>query len=138
MQALAKKQADGSVRYLIEDKQIVYLTAADVMNVVQAPDEEKSTGGMVAFGNPTGADLPAAEAEVRAIAQVFPATEVFSGGDVTKVALNAEERLNKRSYISPPMEDSTRRLRRRVTSSSPPPARLTSSGSRWARSGTCR
>ena len=29
MQALAKKQADGSTRYLIEDKQIVYLTAAD-------------------------------------------------------------------------------------------------------------
>jgi CHAT domain-containing protein len=96
MQALAKKQADGSVRYLIEDKQIVYLTAADVMKVVQPPDEEKSRDGMVAFGNPTGANLPAAESEVKAIAQVFPATEVLSGGEVTKVALNAEQRLNKR------------------------------------------
>jgi CHAT domain-containing protein len=96
MQALAKKQADGSVRYLIEDKQIVYLTAADVMRVVQPPDEEKSRDGMVAFGNPTGANLPAAESEVKAIAQVFPATEVLSGGEVTKVALNTEQRLNKK------------------------------------------
>jgi CHAT domain-containing protein len=96
MQALAKKDADGKLRYLIEDKEIVYLTAADVMNVVQSPDSEKSPGGMVAFGNPTGANLPAAEAEVKAIAEVFPSTEVVSGGDVTKVALNTEQRLNKK------------------------------------------
>jgi CHAT domain-containing protein len=96
MQALAKKQADGSTRYLIEDKQIVYLTAADVMKVVQPPDEEKSREGMVAFGNPTGANLPAAESEVKAIAEVFPSTEVLSGGEVTKVALNTEQRLNKK------------------------------------------
>jgi len=96
MQALAKKTSNGELRYLIEDKQIVYLTAADVMNVVQPPDNEKSASGMVAFGNPTGANLPAAEAEVKAIAQVFPSTEVLSGGEVTKVALNAEQRLNKR------------------------------------------
>ena len=37
------------VRYLIEDKQIVYLTAADVMKVVQPPDEDKSRDGMVAL-----------------------------------------------------------------------------------------
>jgi len=96
MQALAKKNAGGELRYLIEDKEIVYLTAADVMNVVQPPDNEKSPAGMIAFGNPTGANLPAAEAEVKAIAQVFPSTEVLSGSEVTKVALNAEQRLNKR------------------------------------------
>ena len=96
MQALARKQPDGSTRYLIEDKQIVYLTAADVMKVVQPPDEEKSREGMVAFGNPTGANLPAAESEVKAIAEVFPATEVLSGGEVTKVALNSAQRLNKK------------------------------------------
>jgi CHAT domain-containing protein len=96
MQALARKQPDGSTRYLIEDKQIVYLTAADVMKVVQPPDDEKSREGMVAFGNPTGANLPAAESEVKAIAEVFPSTEVLSGGEVTKVALNSEQRLNKK------------------------------------------
>jgi len=96
MQALAKKQADGSTRYLIEDKQIVYLDSADVMKVMMPPDEEKSRDGMVAFGNPTGANLPAAESEVKAIAQVFPSTEVLFGGEVTKVALNTEARLNKK------------------------------------------
>jgi CHAT domain-containing protein len=96
MQALAKKMPDGSTRYFVEDKQIVYLTAADVMKVVQLPDEEKSRDGMVAFGNPTGANLPAAESEVKAIAQVFPSTEVLSGGEVTKVALSSQQRLNKR------------------------------------------
>ena len=66
------------------------------MKVVQPPDEEKSREGMVAFGNPTGANLPAAEREVNAIAQVFPSTEVLSGAEVTKVALNTETRLNKK------------------------------------------
>ncbi|HEV2806145.1 MAG TPA: CHAT domain-containing protein [Chthoniobacterales bacterium] len=96
MQALAKKQPDGSVRYLVEDKQIVYLTGADVMKVVQAARQDKAAAGMVAFGNPTGANLPAAENEVKAIAQVFPSTEVLSGSQVTKAALNTGERLNKR------------------------------------------
>ena len=78
MQALAKKQADGSARYFIEDKQVVYLTAADVMKVVQPPDEDKSRDGMVAFGNPTGANLPASS-EVKAIAQVFRLPRCYLG-----------------------------------------------------------
>ena len=96
MQALAKKNASGEIRYLIEDKQIVYLTAADVMNAVQPPDEEKARDGMLAFGNPTGANLPSAEEEVKGIAQVFPSTEVLFGPDVTKKALGVEEKLSKR------------------------------------------
>jgi CHAT domain-containing protein len=96
MQALAKKNASGETRYLIEDKQIVYLTAADVMNAVQLPDEEKASQGMVAFGNPTGANLPSAEEEVKGIAQVFPSTEVLFGPDVTKKTLEAPDRLSKR------------------------------------------
>jgi CHAT domain-containing protein len=96
MQALAKKNASGEVRYLIEDKQLVYLTAADVMNAVQPPDEEKSKEGMVAFGNPTGANLPSAEEEVKGIAQVFPSTEVLFGPDVTKKTLGTEDKLSKR------------------------------------------
>ena len=77
MHALAKKQPDGSTRYVIEDKQVVYVTAADVMKAVQPPDEGKSREGMVAFGNPTGANLPAAESEVKAIAEVFPSRRCF-------------------------------------------------------------
>jgi CHAT domain-containing protein len=96
MQALAKKNPAGEVRYLIEDKQIVYLAGSDVMGAVQPPDEGKSREGMVAFGNPTGAKLPAAEEEVKGIAEVFPATEIFLGADVTKKVVGTEEKLNKR------------------------------------------
>ena len=66
------------------------------MNAVQPPDEEKATQGMVAFGNPTGANLPSAEAEVKGIAQVFPSTDVFFGPDVTKKTLEAPDKLSKR------------------------------------------
>jgi CHAT domain-containing protein len=96
MQALAKKNASGEITYLIEEKQIVYLTAADVMNAVQPPDEDKATKGMVAFGNPTGANLPSAEEEVKGIAQVFPSTEVLFGPDVTKKTLEGPDKLSKR------------------------------------------
>jgi CHAT domain-containing protein len=96
MQALAKKNAAGEVRYLIEDKQIVYLAGSDVVGAVQAPDEEKAREGMAAFGNPTGALLPSAEEEVKEIAKVFPATQVLFGADVTKKAVVAEEVLSKR------------------------------------------
>jgi CHAT domain-containing protein len=96
MQALAKKSPTGELRYLIEDKQIVYLTAADVMSVVEPPDEEKARDGMVAFGNPTGANLPSAEAEVKGIAQVFPSTQVLFGPEVTKKTVEAEDKLSKR------------------------------------------
>ncbi len=96
MQALAKKNAAGEVRYLIEDKQVVYLAGADLTGAVQAPDEEKARGGMAAFGNPTGAKLPAAEEEVREIAKVYPATQVLFGPEVTKKAVLADEMLSKR------------------------------------------
>ncbi|MEY2563073.1 MAG: hypothetical protein QOH88_1266 [Verrucomicrobiota bacterium] len=96
LQALAKKQPDGKIRYLIEDKEIVYLTAADVMRAVQPPDPGKSKAGMVAFGNPTGANLPASEVEVKSIATVFPGTDVFSGAGVTKEAINSQQLFDKR------------------------------------------
>jgi CHAT domain-containing protein len=96
LQALAKKLPDGKVRYLIEDKEIVYLTAADVMRAVQPPDPGKSKSGMVAFGNPTGANLPASEVEVKSIASVFPGTDVLSGAGVTKEAINSQQLFDKR------------------------------------------
>jgi CHAT domain-containing protein len=95
MQALARKQ-NGKLRYLIEDKQIAYLTAADVMKVVQAPDAQKLHSGLVAFGNPTGANLPHAEQEVKAIAEIFPAARALSGAEVTKSSVMAPQNLNRR------------------------------------------
>lgn len=92
--ALAKKQ-DGQLRYLIEDKQVVYLTGADSIKVL-LPHPDKTKGGMIAFGNPTGADLPAAEEEVKTIATVFPATRVLDGAAVTKTSVTDEKNLNTR------------------------------------------
>lgn len=89
LQALAKKQPSGELRYLIEDKQIVYLTEADVMDAVQPPDPSKARAGMIAVGNPTGAELPSAEVEVKTIAKVFPGTEVLSGAAATKSAVSS-------------------------------------------------
>jgi CHAT domain-containing protein len=96
MQALAKKNAAGELKYLIEEKQIVYLAGSDLTGAVQAPDAEKAREGMAAFGNPTGAKLPSAEEEVKEIAKVFPATQALFGADVTKKAVISENMLNKR------------------------------------------
>ena len=70
-------QPDGKIRYLLEDKEIVYLNGANVMRAVQPPSPGKAKEGMVAFGNPTGAELPASEVEVKSIANVFPGTTFF-------------------------------------------------------------
>jgi CHAT domain-containing protein len=66
------------------------------MKVVQAPDEQKLRSGLIAFGNPTGANLPFAEQEVRAIAEIFPAAHALSGAEVTKNSVMAPQNLNQR------------------------------------------
>jgi CHAT domain-containing protein len=96
LHALAKKQSDGRIRYLLEDKEIVYLTGTDVMGAVEPPPTGKSKEGMVAFGNPTGAGLPASEVEVKSIATVFPGADVFCGAGVTKEAINSHKLFDKR------------------------------------------
>ena len=96
LQTLARRLPDGKIRYLVEDKQIVYLAGADVMKAVQPPSPGKSKEGMVALGNPTGAELPASEAEVKSIATVFPDTNVLSGPEVTKAAITNANLFNKR------------------------------------------
>lgn len=95
MQALAKRQGDD-FRFLIEDKQLVYLTGADVMKVVQTPDAGKAPAGLVAYGDPVGANLPNAEEEVKAIAQIFPAGAAYEGAQVTKTAVTDEHNLERR------------------------------------------
>lgn len=94
MQALAKRQPDGGVRYLIQDKQLVYLAEADVMKAARQPGQ-RSRSGMMAVGNPTGAELPAADVEVRILGDVVPGTEVLSGGEATKGAVNQRWAANR-------------------------------------------
>jgi CHAT domain-containing protein len=95
LHALAKK-TDSGLRFLIEDKQIAYLAGADVMSVVQEQDASKTGQGLLAFGNPTGADLPQAQKEVQNIAKVFPTAQVLSGAQATKITLQGTDSLNRR------------------------------------------
>lgn len=94
MQALARKTPTG-LRYLVQDKQIAYLAAADVLSVIQ--QKRGALGiGMTAFGDPTGAGLPYAGEEVNAISQVYTGTDVLLGDKATKSAFNNPENWNKR------------------------------------------
>ena len=87
MQALGYKESHG-LHYLIQDRQLVYLAGADVLKAVSAPPSSSSAGArLVAFGNPTGADLPFAQAEVEAIARIFPASTIYTGAQATKTAI---------------------------------------------------
>ncbi len=93
--ALARRDGD-KVRYLIEDKEVVYLTGADVMRFVQPSDTTKKQNGLVAFGNPTGANLPASQEEVKTIGTVYPQSQIMTGADVTKGAVTASTTMDKR------------------------------------------
>jgi CHAT domain-containing protein len=96
MHALAKAEGNG-LRFLIEDKEVAYLSAADVMKAMR-PRDTASGVGMMAMGNPEGADLPFALQEVHSIAKVFNPAEVVSGKDATKSTLLATKNFDKRIW----------------------------------------
>jgi CHAT domain-containing protein len=95
--ALAKKDGSG-LRFLIQDKQVVYLTGADVMAVVQRRDPSELGKGLEAFGNPAGIDppLPHSQDEVKTIAQVYPDSEALTGAQATKSAVVSEKSQDRR------------------------------------------
>ncbi|MDQ2686727.1 MAG: CHAT domain-containing protein, partial [Armatimonadota bacterium] len=96
MQALAKRGADGHLHYLVEDKQIVYLSGID-MDSLLAPRAASEEGvGLLALGDPTGANLPGALAEVQAIGKTYPASQVLSGDQATKKYVLDDGNLNRR------------------------------------------
>jgi CHAT domain-containing protein len=95
MQALAKKEANGNLRFLIQDKQIVYLAAADVLSVVE-PHHGAIGEGLTAIGDPTGANLPFAEDEVNAISKIFGDSNVLTGSEATKSAIENPANFDRR------------------------------------------
>lgn len=94
MQALARKE-NGGLRFLIQDKQIVYLAAADVLSVVQ-PRHGEVGKGMIAVGDPTGANLPFAADEVAAVSHIFGDSSVLIGNAATKPAVENPANWDKR------------------------------------------
>jgi CHAT domain-containing protein len=95
--ALAKNQ-NGKLRFFIEDKKVVYLAAADALKALNPPDAAKRGEGMMAMGNPQGADLPFALQEVQNIAKVFAPADVVSGTAATKSTLLDAKNFNKRIW----------------------------------------
>lgn len=75
--ALVSKQSN---KYLIENYGIIYLTAGDLIS--SAPLQNK--GSLVAFGNPTEANLEGAMDEVKAIKAAFPGGKIYTENAATK------------------------------------------------------
>ncbi|MBI2265906.1 MAG: CHAT domain-containing protein [Armatimonadetes bacterium] len=78
-QALAKEEGP----YLVEKKQITYLTSSDLLSVVSQKTEAPGGGLIVAFGNPDGS-LPAASDEVKTLKELFPDARIFLQKEATK------------------------------------------------------
>jgi tetratricopeptide (TPR) repeat protein len=67
-------------QYLIEKYNIVFLTAGDLIS----PSTLVNKGTIIAFGNPTEADLDGALEEVKAIQTVYPGTKIYTKDAATK------------------------------------------------------
>lgn len=82
-QALAQKTGDG-YRFFIQEKQVVYLSSADLFEVVQGKAKgDPARGLVVAFGNPDNS-LKSATAEVEYLKRVFPKSKVYIGDQATE------------------------------------------------------
>ena len=67
-------------QYLIEKYNILYLTAGDLISIAAHP----SKGSLVAFGDPTDANLEGALEEVKAIQAVFRGSKIYTDSAATK------------------------------------------------------
>lgn len=74
-------QSDNS--YLLEKYNLVFLTAGDLITV----SNKRSSGSLIAFGNPSEAGLDGALEEVQAIRKVFPNSTLFTENKATKEQL---------------------------------------------------
>ncbi|RYG67168.1 CHAT domain-containing protein [bacterium] len=85
--ALGEAQPDGKWQFLIEEKPMAYLAKGDVLSIAQTRNVENTSQGVLALGDPTGADLPAAKTEVEEIARIFPNSKAFTGAGASKMVL---------------------------------------------------
>ena len=71
-------------KYLLEKHDLIFLTAGDLITV---PSRVSPAGLLVAFGDPTEANLDGALEEVKAIQKVFPRSQLFLEDKATKEQL---------------------------------------------------
>lgn len=88
-QALAMKRSNGGgLEFFLEQKNIIYLTSANYLNMILRLSKERGINTIVAFGDPDLGKkelaLPYAREEVFSIKNVFPNTVVYVEHDATK------------------------------------------------------
>lgn len=70
---------------LVERKKVSYVSSADILKMALSThkrEDEKSV--LVAFGDPSGVDLPASKDEVKRIGGIFKNSRVFTGDEASK------------------------------------------------------
>jgi len=70
--------------YLIEKKQISYLSSADILTLVRGKKEKSDSREFIAFGAPPEAELPSAFSEIEVLGKLFPKGKTFVGSRATK------------------------------------------------------
>jgi tetratricopeptide (TPR) repeat protein len=101
-------------RYLLEKHDLIFLTAGDL---ITSPAKIMPNGLLVAFGDPTEANLDGALDEVKAIQKVFPRSQLFTEDKATKdqlFKLKTAKILHfaTHGHIRNPLESSTIQLAR--------------------------
>jgi len=76
-------------RYLVEQHEVVNVTNVGSLKRREGPELRLDGAGLLVFGNPDGS-LPAADAEVDAIAALFPGASAAHGPDATQARLLAD------------------------------------------------
>ena len=84
--ALLKEEAD-SLRFLSDRYNWHVMTSAELLKCIQRRETDTiptEPASLVLVGNPTGANLPSSEEEVRAINKVYPNSTTFTGEQATE------------------------------------------------------
>ena len=95
LHALAKRDGN-TLKFFGQEKRVAYLAAADVLSVLQKKPSRGS--GLMALGDPTGADLPAANEEAKALSNIFPASQIYTGAQATKSNVIAPQNEKRRIW----------------------------------------
>lgn len=87
-EALSRQKKDGGSEFFLEQKNLVYLTNINQLDIALGTGKPKGFQTTVAFGDPDlndpALDLPYSKKEVLVIKDIFPNTIVFLGDQATK------------------------------------------------------
>jgi CHAT domain-containing protein len=92
---------DQEKQSLVDRKAVGYLFSSNIVNMLASIKRSGATESrLVAFGNPEGADLPAAGEEVASIGKLFPSSLVLTGREATREAFREKAPLGTYLHIA--------------------------------------